>query len=150
MNIRNANRDDMDNIRQLVLALSHFYLQDKDAELPAWFSASLSREEFSHRIESSDFENYLCENEMGVVGYIAIKNSSHLYHLFVAEDYQRRGVARALWQHARKNLEAVVTVRSSVFALPVYKKLGFVESGSLAEKDGILFQPMVFQFKEAR
>jgi hypothetical protein len=30
-------------------------------------------------------------------------------------------------------------------AIPVYKRFGFVESAPAGEKDGVLFQPMVFR-----
>lgn len=143
MNIRRASKNDVDPIRQLVLALSAFYMVNPSAELPAWFSASLTPEEFLQRIESPDFKNYVYENETGIVAYIAIKNNSYIYHLFVAEAHQRKGVARKLWQHVLSQLEAEnISLRSSINAIAFYKKLGFVETGSLAEKEGVLFQPM--------
>ncbi|WP_425475087.1 GNAT family N-acetyltransferase [Brenneria uluponensis] len=37
------------------------------------------------------------------------------------------------------------TVRSSIYAVPIYKKLGFKESESVTSKEGIRFQPMVLE-----
>jgi predicted GNAT family N-acyltransferase len=34
------------------------------------------------------------------------------------------------------------TLRSSLYAVPIYKRFGFSESGPVGTKDGISFQPM--------
>jgi len=72
-----------------------------------------------------------------------MKNKNHLYHLYVSNEYQGQGVARKLWEqamsHCRNN---IYTLRSSLYAVPVYKKFGFVEVGEAQEKNGIDFQEM--------
>lgn len=145
MHIRKVEKDDVENIQKLVLTLSNFYLKSKDDELPLWFSTALSTQAFLTRIESPDYKSYVYENEAGIVGYIAIKDNSYLQHLFVSEACHRQGICKLLWQYALQYLDSTISVRSSVYAIPVYKKLGFIESGSLAEKDGILFLPMEFR-----
>lgn len=146
MNIRSANKTDSAKIQKLVLSLSHYYLNEQTAILPAWFLSSLSLTEFENRFSSKEFKNFVVEIDAEIVGYIAIKGNSNLYHLFVAQAFQGNGIAKQLWLHAIKFLNApIITLRSSIYAVPVYKKWGFVEFGAIGEKEGILFQPMQFK-----
>ncbi|MFY0665521.1 MAG: GNAT family N-acetyltransferase [Natronospirillum sp.] len=51
-----------------------------------------------------------------------------------------------LWAAAIQGFSAsIFTVRSSLFAVPVYERFGFVASGPVGTKDGISFQPMESQ-----
>jgi len=146
MKIRSVTYDDVANVRSLVETLSCFYMKNNEGSLPEWFVESLTTNEFTKRLNSENFDNFLCELDSELAGYISIRQGTHLYHLFVAEKYQGRGVARALWQHSQDNcLSAQCTLRSSLSAVPVYKKFGFVESGPVQVKDGIYFQPMIWQ-----
>ena len=88
------------------------------------------------------------EADGALVGLVAMRDHSHLYHLFVAPAWQGRGLARALWQQVRQAaLEAGnpgrFTVNASVNAVPVYGRFGFVATGPRVEKNGIAFVPMV-------
>jgi len=143
MSIRPATSSDAPRLRSLVTDLSRFYLRDPDATLPAWLASSLSEAEFVGRLTSNDYDNYVYELYGEVVAYISIKRPGHLYHLFVDESHQGEGIARLLWEHASKQSKVCTyTVRSSINAIPVYKRFGFVESASAGEKDGVLYQPM--------
>lgn len=143
MNIRVAVKNDVGKISDLVASLSHFYLKDREAKLPEWFGKTLTEGEFSKRITGDEYANFVCEIEGEIAGYIAMKGNSHLFHLFVAEKHQGRGLSRKLWEFAiNECVSDVYTLRSSLYAVPIYKKLGFIESDPAGEKDGIGFQPM--------
>ncbi len=158
MSIRIAHAEDVKEIATLVRSLSHYYLskeissaQDSSAKslsaksLPSWLLKTLTEEQFLQRINSTEYSNYVYCISSEVVGYIAMKESSHLYHLFVSETHQGKGIAHKLWKHVGENCSAEkYTVRSSLYAVPVYKKWGFVETDSVKEKDRIKFQPMEF------
>jgi GNAT superfamily N-acetyltransferase len=82
-----------------------------------------------------------------LAGFIAIRNGSHLFHLFVARPHQRQGIARLLWERALRELcapssEGAFTVNSSLSAVPVYQAFGFAPTGSLQNEHGISFLPM--------
>lgn len=143
MKIRSATKNDVENISSLVKSLSHYYLNDKESVLPDWFLSTLTTNAFLMRIESPDYSNYITEENSSIIGYISIKDTNHLYHLFVSEKHQGKGVARMLWEYATNNDEQTIyTLRSSMYAVPIYKKFGFIELGRAQEKEGIGYQEM--------
>lgn len=146
MNIRSASLRDATQIQTLVESLAPYYLDQGMEALPAWFGDTLSLDAFLHRLSAPTFQSYIYEEDGRIVVYISIKDGNHLYHLFVAEEYQRRGIARCLWEHAceRSNTKQY-TLRSSLYAVPFYQRLGFRLSGPIATKEGIVFQPMVLE-----
>ena len=96
---------------------------------------------------ASGFQYHLAEKNGVVIGVVGIRDSSHLYHLFVADGFKGRGVARALWQvardHCRKAYDvSEFTVNSSRFAVEMYRKFGFVETGPPATTGGVTSIPM--------
>ena len=80
-------------------------------------------------------------------GVIAMRDHSRLYHLFVAQAQQRRGIATQLWQHARQHAVAAgnpqrISVNATLYAQPIYEHFGFRASGPKVETQSILFVPM--------
>jgi len=143
MNIRVANKHDVADICNLVKSLSHFYLESDENELPDWFSETLTEGAFLNRILNDEYHNFIYKIRGDVAGYLSLKGNSHLYHLFVSEVHQGQGISRHLWNHAMNEYTSeVYTLRSSLFAVPIYKKFGFKAVGEVGEKDGIGFQPM--------
>ena len=143
MSIRQAVREDVPQIADLVRSLAHYYLDSPDAVLPSWLNDTLTDDAFLMRITSREYSNFVFDVADSVVGYIAIKEPGHLYHLFVSERFQGNGISRQLWEHVKENSGSTVfTVRSSLYAVPVYKRFGFSESGPAGIKDGVSFQPM--------
>jgi len=82
-----------------------------------------------------------------LAGVVAMRDNTHLFHLFVPRAMHRRGIARQLWQAAREaslaNGEVTAfTVNASIHALPFYTSLGFVATGPKVEEAGIAYVPM--------
>ncbi|MGN6153639.1 MAG: GNAT family N-acetyltransferase [Lysobacteraceae bacterium] len=141
--IRTATLDDADAISALVAGLAHHFLEDPDAEAAQPFLATLTPAATAQRIASPDFRHYVAEDESGVCGVIALRGGSHVYHLFVREDRHRRGIARALWTHARAlSGHDTFTVRSSLYAEPVYAALGFVREAPPRTDNGVTWVAM--------
>lgn len=86
----------------------------------------------------------IAEVDGTTAGFIAIRPPSHLFHLFVGEEFHRRGVARRLWDSVR-DAAPQFTVNASPYAVGAYEALGFVRNGSMACVRGVSFQPMTFQ-----
>lgn len=145
INIRRANQDDAKDLENLVSSLSDFYLSQDRLDLPQWFSESLQLDRFKSRLESPEFTNIVAEIDNYIAGYISIQDNDHLYHLFVSQKYQEKGLARQLWIEAQKVCpSSKYTVRSSIYAVPIYTRFGFISIGSIQEKDGIKYQSMEF------
>jgi len=143
MSIRLATEDDVANLSCLVKSLAHFYLDEPKNPLPPWLSQTLTEDAFSERLLSAEFINVVYEQKQKLIGYIALKKPNHLYHLFVSEEFQGKGISRLLWEYIKQmSQQSVFSLRSSVNAVPVYKRFGFLESGPMGLKDGVSFQPM--------
>jgi predicted GNAT family N-acyltransferase len=83
------------------------------------------------------------------VGVVAIRDTTHLFHLFVAEHLQGQGIGKLLWNHAKDASTAAgnqspFTVNSTVYGIPVYESFGFKATGQKTETNGIAFIPMLY------
>jgi GNAT superfamily N-acetyltransferase len=85
-----------------------------------------------------------------LAGFIGVRERSHVFHLFVDSSWQRRGLARRLWETARSAaLDAsaatghpgAFTVNASNVAVPFYEALGFVRTAPMQDGD-IRYNPM--------
>ena len=95
----------------------------------------------------SEYRYHVAEVNGMLTGVVAVKGNTHLYHLFVSEQFHRKGIAKKLWRLAMKEClcngnTGEFTVNSSAYALGVYKKLGFVAQPGPKEKNGVVFYPM--------
>lgn len=145
MKIQKAEIEDMASVAGLVRSLSGYYLEAENEKLPEWFVNSISDDSFLGRFTDVEYHNYVAAVNGSIVGYISVKNGFHLYHLFVNTNHHRKGIGKALWLHCVHALGIKdCTVRSSLYAVPVYLNLGFVASGQPISKDGIGYLPMVY------
>ena len=83
-----------------------------------------------------------------LIGVVVVRPPSHLYHLFVASDFQKRGIGGQLFAAAdaatiANSQSRILTVNSSLNAVPVYERLGFTVDGPVVETNGVRHQPMV-------
>ncbi|WP_395004674.1 GNAT family N-acetyltransferase, partial [Undibacterium sp.] len=115
------------------------------------FFASITRDAMAERLCSPQFTYWvaIAETEK-IIGAIAIRDNSHLYHLFVDPDQHRQGCAKQLWRHLKDVAIAAgnqgeFTVNSSMYAQAMYEKFGFVASGEKQETHGLVFIPMVLK-----
>jgi GNAT superfamily N-acetyltransferase len=82
-----------------------------------------------------------------IAGFIAIRERTHLFHMFVSVKWQRRRVGRKLWEVARETAilnggSGAFTVNASNFAVPVYEAMGFVRVAPTQCVKGLFFNPM--------
>jgi GNAT superfamily N-acetyltransferase len=88
----------------------------------------------------------VAEQGSEMVGMIEMRGHDHIAMLFVSR--HRQGIAKELLrlavQECRRRRPEVrqITVNSSPFAEPIYRRMGFVATGPVQEKKGILFVPM--------
>ena len=95
---------------------------------------------------SKTMKIYVAKVEEKIVGVIGYRDNSHINLLFVLEEYQHNGIAKALYnlviEKCRNASTNKVTVNSSPYAHNVYLKLGFIDDNQMQEVDGIKFYPM--------
>ena len=147
MKMREATIDDADTISALVSTLAQKYVAREFSDEGRETLLNSMKPDAIRNYLQSGFRYHLAEIEGQVVGVIGIRDNNHLYHLFVASEYQRQGIARKLWQVA---LEACLetgnpgkfTVNSSKYAQVIYEKLGFVAQSEPQERNGVVFIPM--------
>lgn len=91
--------------------------------------------------------------ESGIIGYIEISNSSHIYLLFVKKDFQNTGVGSRLVDFSLKQLKLsnpdlrTVTVNSTESAVKLYVKLGFTKIADFQFKNDMITVPMSKKLK---
>jgi GNAT superfamily N-acetyltransferase len=148
MQVRIATIEDAPQISALINGLSHPFFLTPGGEGAEIFIQSISETAVQGYIMAPNFCYQVAESEGQLVGVVAVRDNSHLYHLFISPAFQGRGMARELWQSAKEQAIRAgnprrFTVNSSLGAVPVYERFGFVSTESTVAKHGISFQPMV-------
>ena len=155
MEIRAATSRDAESISKLVHQLSAKYIaheftaEGREALLNSMTPAAIEK------YMQSGFRYHVAEVGSQLVGVVGVRDNSHLYHLFVAESYQRQGVATGLWQLAMQACldegnPGEFTVNSSNYAQKVYETLGFVAQSGPQDKNGVIFIPMKLTINHAQ
>jgi GNAT superfamily N-acetyltransferase len=91
-----------------------------------------------------------------IVGVVATRDDSHVFRLFVARRWRGLGIARRLLARAvadcrRRAGMRAITLNASAFAIPAYRRLGFVSKGRLIPRGpaGVVAMPMVLDLRLA-
>lgn len=147
MHFRAALPSDAAKISALILSFQAQLTLHPDGRGAEQFFASVSEESERGYIESGRYEYLLAEEDNDLAGFVAIRDKTHLFHLFVASHFQRTGLARELWNRVRKPAVRY-TLHSSINAVPAYERFGFVVAGKQQQVHGIVFQPMQLEPEE--
>ncbi|MCB0164265.1 MAG: GNAT family N-acetyltransferase [Anaerolineae bacterium] len=141
--IREATLSDAQEISELIRSVAHYFTIDPAGVGAERFLQTITPEAIAGYIENDDIFYLAVVAGESIVGVGAVKNASHLFHLFVCEAYQGQQIARRMWNQLAPRLTGrPVTVNSTLAAVPVYEKFGFKIAGSKVERDGIAFVPM--------
>jgi GNAT superfamily N-acetyltransferase len=131
----------------MMRALSlEFFLNEGSAEAATFFTNE-NDEAGLRRFMAAGTVYYAAVMGPALAGFIALRDNKHLFHMFVDKLHHGKGVARALWQHARQQAiergnPGLFTVNASNYAVPVYERMGFVRTAPTQCKNGIYFNPM--------
>lgn len=144
--IRQAKASDAEEISKLITGWAQHYLGEPVPQEAIPFLATLTPSATAERIDAQNFSYYVAEGRAGLCGVIGLRDNSHLYHLFVHPDAHKQGVARALWEHAKsRSGSSTFIVNSSLPAVPVYERFGFVAKDAAQSKNGLVFVPMKYE-----
>ena len=147
MEFREGSPADAEAIAGLIASFQSELTDDPSGVGADEFFASVSLQAEREYLASERYRYLVAYSDCQLAGFIAIRDSSHLFHLFVERLYQRQGIARRLWDRALRELcvagsNGAFTVNSSHSAVPVYEAFGFVPAGRIQSVHGISFLPM--------
>ena len=147
LTIRLAVDSDVQGISALIHSQLHHRAPAPTGPAPPEFLAGFAPETIQGYLASQRYRYWIALMEGQLVGVLGIRDRKQLLHLFVAELFQRRGIASALWKQARSELitaggEVRLSVNSSIYALPVYERFGFKTIGPRVEGAGVTYIPM--------
>jgi len=147
MNYRPGAPNDAEDFAGLIASFQSELTDDPSGAGAEQYLASVTAAAETQYLQSDRYSYVVAIDGPELVGFIAIRDGSHLFHLFVARSHQRRGLARHLWQLASASTGSApaprrFTVNSSLNAIAVYKAFGFVATGAIKHVHGISFLPM--------
>ena len=147
LRIRAAVPEDSESICKLICGLvEKFIAKEFSSQGIDFLLSTITADAISENMRSG-YRYHVAEVNGLLTGVVAVRDNTHLFHLFVAEQFHRKGIARKLWQLAmteclREGNTGEFTVNSSAYALGVYRKLGFVSQSGPKDKNGVIFYPM--------
>jgi predicted GNAT family N-acyltransferase len=86
--------------------------------------------------------------DLKIVGMIEFRDNKFISLLFVDKEYQGQGIAKGLFDESLKEIirrDSKLNkfyVHASPYSIPIYKKLGFIETDKMQEENGIKYLPM--------
>jgi GNAT superfamily N-acetyltransferase len=145
--VETASPADAEEISALIIELSQPFYVSPSRTGAEPFIASISPEAERSYISADNFSFYVARSKSQLAGVVALRDNSHLFHLFVARAFQGNRLARQLWNIVKSEaLQAgnhgSFTVNSSLNAIPIYEKFGFICQGEIQRMHGISFQRM--------
>lgn len=145
--MRPAGAADASAISALILSLQPYLTIEPDGSEAEEFLVSLSPDIIRRNLQDEHYRYQLAFDGDALAGVVAVRDNSHLFSLYVGSSWHGQGVGRRLWECARDEALArgnpgSFTVNSSTFAEAMYRHLGFVPTGPVAEMHGIRFIPM--------
>ncbi|MGC0882458.1 GNAT family N-acetyltransferase [Pantoea agglomerans] len=145
MEIRAALESDAAGISELIQLVSMQCNFSETEPCPQWFIDSIKPDALQPLIVSDDYIWLIAVERGEVTGVLTLFEGNLVKYLFVHPKFQRKGVARALWQRAIPELRSEISVRSSLFAIPFYEKREFKKVGEVKFFNGVSFQTMIAQ-----
>jgi len=143
--IRYAQEVDAQNVSLLIYTTSQACCFTAEQPCPSWFEESVNSNHIAKFISDVKMDWFVAVNGNNLVGVIAVTERTHVKYFFVDPSYQGRGIGKALWNTAAQKgvFGDQLTVRSSLNAVPIYERLGFISVGPPKIFEGLHFQSMV-------
>jgi predicted acetyltransferase len=89
-----------------------------------------------------------------LVGMIEIRDDKYISLLFVDKTYHGQGIAKRLFNESLKEIIQRDSsldkfyVHASPYSIPIYRKMGFVETDNMREENGIKYLPMEMKIRK--
>lgn len=144
---REAAVQDAEVISELIMeSQRQFCFHEYTPEGQKLMAKVCGRKAFNRYLELGDVY-FVAESDGVIIGVLGIRDNHRLTHNFVEASWHRRGISKRLWELAskeclRRGNPGFFELRASTYAIPVYLRWGFVQTGYTSQKDGITFTPM--------
>ena len=147
--VRPMRREDIPAVAVLLRELAELFIVHEFSPSARTLFLSKNDEAAIAQFVEDGFRYHVAEVDGEIVGFVGVRDSSHLYHLFVARALQGQGLGRRLWNIAysecrERGNRGPLTVNSSNNAVVIYERFGFKRTAPMQDNDGVLFNPMVF------
>lgn len=145
--IRKATAQDVHAISELLIHLSEKFITGSFSDTGRDKLLRSMRPAAIRGYLERGFRYHVAVRDEEILGVIAMMDDAHLYHLFVAEAEQGKGLARRLWKTAQsdclsRSTPEYFTVNASLNAQEVYRSWGFVPVAGVRDADGVKDIPM--------
>ncbi|WP_342119518.1 GNAT family N-acetyltransferase [Pseudoduganella sp. OTU4001] len=145
--LRPGAADDASAISALILSLQPYLTIEPDGAGAEEFLVTLQPDIIRRNLQAENYSYHLAYDGEVLAGVAAVRDNTHLFSLYVGSAWHGQGIARRLWHVVRDEALARgnpgrFTVNSSAFAESMYRHLGFVPTGPMAEMHGLRFIPM--------
>jgi GNAT superfamily N-acetyltransferase len=126
-----------------------FVAPDYSMDGNTFFYDFIKPENFINRYQSNNNIILIAEMNGVKVGMIELRDENHIALMFVDKAYQKKGVAKALFNEALKRCLArndkvnKIEVHASPYSISIYERLGFAKVSGIKENHGIKYFPMV-------
>lgn len=115
----------------------------------------IQNKEFTEKCKKGICPIYAAFDKGKIVGIIGMRsNKTHINLVFTKKEYHRQGVATAIFNYLLEDLLnedpelKEITLNSSPYGLPFYRKIGFIPLSEEQEADGIRYTPMKYPIIE--
>ena len=148
MEIRELKRDEIRLAMVLVWQVfSEFEAPEYSAEGVDTFRVFIKPDAIIKLMDAGELRIWGAFTDGSLRGVIAEKGAGHICLFFVQKEFHGLGIGRALYAHyaaiCRSAQVQRITVNSSPYAVPVYRRLGFMETNAEQLTSGIRYVPMV-------
>lgn len=147
LKLRPGTADDAAAISALILSLQPYLTIEPDGTGAEEFLVSLTPDIIRGNLQAPNYSYLLAFDGDKLAGVVAVRDNTHLFSLYVGTQWHGQGIGKRLWEAARDGALArgnpgSFTVNSSSFAEGMYRHLGFIATGPMAQTHGIRFIPM--------
>src|SRR5205814_9879817 len=104
MEFRTGSPSDAEAIAGLIASFQGDRTNDPSGAGAERYLASVSVQAEREYLASARYRYLLAYSGSQLAGFIAIRDGSHLFHLFVERAHQRQGIGRLLWERALREL----------------------------------------------
>lgn len=147
MQIRVAIKRDVPAISDLLVVLTTKFIASGLSDIGKENLLKSMQSDAINSYFDQGFRYHVGEIGSQLIGVVATRDNSHLYHLFVRELDQGNGYSRRLWEVAKSECIAAgnisgFTVNSSLNAQGLYRDWGFLPIEGIRERNGVKDRPM--------